>query len=132
MSQTYSATQIIGKTLISKTSNAAYNGSSLGVNAVYTIPPGTTIGVVYSYVMDGPLLYWQFYYMGVPFYVQHKVGAFDIQSLEQQGALTVEQEQAALNPPGVVETIIGSAGDLIKYGLILFAGVALVKSLKST
>jgi len=94
---TYSATEIIGKTLIARQPVNLYRAANDSAQKIYTVEPGQTVGKVYSYLSPGQnrsSLYWAFYdESGRPYYARHITGNFDISSLSEQGALTV-QEQA--------------------------------------
>ena len=108
----FSADQVIGKTLIAKSSVPLKRYAQANAPVVYTAKKGEVVGVVYSWVMDGPTLYWQFLDKnGNPYYAQHRTGIFSVDALQQQGAQTLEDikeaaDQAA-NPIGTtVERIL--------------------------
>jgi hypothetical protein len=98
---TFSANEIIGKTLIAKRPIDLYRAANDSAQIIYTVEPGQTVGKVYSYLAPGAqrsVLYWAFYdETGRPYYSKHKTGNYDISSLSEQGALTVQEqaEQAA-------------------------------------
>lgn len=98
---TYSASQIVGQTLIAKTSVTAYDEPFDNATVVNSFSPGQTVGVVTSWedqdVADGrSVLFWQFIDgNGNFYYVPHYVGEFDIQALADQGAQTVAQQTQA-------------------------------------
>lgn len=98
---TYSAGSIIGKTLVAKRAVTAYNLPADNASPVADYDPGDTIGVVTSYLEANPAagrsyFYWQFMsYDGNYYYVPHHSGDFDIGSLQDQGVLTTQQQQAA-------------------------------------
>lgn len=133
MAVTYSVSQIIGKTLIARRHIELYRGGNLGIQAFASVAPGQPVGVVDSYVggTGGVPLYWMFVDgSGIPYFARHGEGYFDINSLQQQGALTVQEQQAAESET-VVDTVLAGFGDIAKYGLMLFAGVALFKVLRN-
>ena len=73
-------------------------------------------------------MYWQFKDQnGKFYYAEHKTGVFDVQELQQQGALTLQQQQAA-----AVEASL-TTGDkifrLIKNALLIGAGAYLLKGI---
>jgi len=111
---TYSADQIVGRTLIAKVNVTAYDEPEDGSNVVNSFNPGQTVGVVTSWedanaALGISVLNWQFMDAnGTPYYVPHYVGEFDIQALADQGALTAgQQTQAAIdaNTPSWLVTL---------------------------
>lgn len=96
-SDIYSADQVIGKTLFAVANVPIKRQPSAAAPVVYTAAPGSSVGRVYSWVMDGPTLYWQFLDAnGKPYYAKHQTGIFSVDALQQQGAMTLEQiKQAA-------------------------------------
>lgn len=98
-----SADQVIGKTLFTRTSVPLKRYAQANAPVVFTVKPGQAVGKVYSWVNDGPVLYWAFYdEKGVPYYAEHKVGRFSVDALQQQGTQTLEDikeaQQQAENP----------------------------------
>jgi hypothetical protein len=96
---TYSAEQIIGKTLIAKRPIDLVRIASDNAPVVYTVDPGQTIGKVQSYLLPSnnrSSLYWQFIDQNnKAYYAAHAVGNFDVKSIADQGALTVVEQAAA-------------------------------------
>ena len=100
---TFNADQIIDKTLIAKVNIPIYRYAEDTAPAVYTVKPGASVGVVYSYLLPNvnrTNLFWQFQDQnGKFYYTEHKQGIYDISALQQQGALTslqiTQQQQAA-------------------------------------
>lgn len=101
----YSADQIIGKTLTAKKTTPVYNLPSFFSLAkqVYTIKPGETIGTVYSYVGGSPgkPLNWMFKtrigLQEVTYYTEHEPDNVDRNALQDQGVKTqreIEKEKA--------------------------------------
>lgn len=98
-----SADQVVGKTLIAKTPVPLKRYAQASAPAVYTVKSGNVVGIVYSWVMDGPTLYWAFYDQnGNPYYAEHRPGRFSVAALQQQGAQTLEdikeEKEKAENP----------------------------------
>ena len=94
---TYTADQIIDKTLIGL-KPVDVKLEPLDSAAIdHTIATGNPVGVVASWVTDtNGAVWWQFYdSFENPYYVKHAVGEFSIQSLQDQGAVTVKQATAA-------------------------------------
>lgn len=99
----FSADQVIGKTLIAKANVPLKRLPTASAPVIYTAKKGETVGRVYSWVMDGGTLYWQFLdQYGKPYYAQHRSGIFSVEALQQQGAQTLEEikeaQQASENP----------------------------------
>jgi len=99
----FSADQIIGKTLIAKANVPIKRLPTAAAPVVYTAKKNEVVGTVYSWVMDGTTLYWQFLdQYGKPYYAAHKTGIFSVEALQQQGAQTLEDikeaQAAAANP----------------------------------
>ena len=91
---TYSADQIIGKTLIAATGiNVRRTPEATAGNLIYTAKQGDTLGVVYSYVVNqqtGKLWWWIDY--ANPKWLDHAAGRFSLKALTDQGAKTTAQE----------------------------------------
>lgn len=128
---TFNADQIIGKTLIAKSQVPLYRLPNDGAEVVFNVSPGQNLGIVYSYLSPGPNrtnLYWMFKDANNKFYYsEHKQGIYDVKELANQGALTLEQQQAA-----AIEANL-TTGDkifrLIKNTLLIGAGVYLVNTI---
>lgn len=90
---TFSAAEIVGKTLIAKSQVNVY--SLPNDNKQYKIAvvkKGAYVGTVYSWIQKPGGLYWQFQSGNSFYYVKHFTGAFDIAKLKKQGTLTVEEQ----------------------------------------
>jgi hypothetical protein len=128
---TFNAADIIGKTLVAKTQVPLLRLPNDDAPTVYTVSPGQSLGVVQSYLLPGANrnnLYWQFKDQNNKFYYsEHKQGIYDIDELSNQGALTLQQQQAAATEASL------STGDkvfrLIKNALLIGAGVYLVNTI---
>lgn len=96
---TYSAEQIIDKTLIAKKPIKLVRYASDDAPVIYTVQPGQTVGIVYSYLLPGEnrsSLYWSFNDAdGRAYYAKHGVGLFDVKALKDSGALTVQEQTEA-------------------------------------
>lgn len=120
---TYSANEIIGKTLIARRPVNLYRAANDNAQSIYEVEPGQNVGKVYSYLSPGDtrsVLYWQFYDQnGRPYYAKHLTGNFDISSLSEQGALTVEEqaEQAAEAEQTTSDKIFSTIKLLALYGV---------------
>jgi len=98
---TFSAADIVGKTLICKETVPVYSlpNAADKDNLIGSVAPGESAGVVYSWVggVDGKPLYWQFQNTaGKFYYVMHKPGRFDVKALKDQGTLTTQEKHFAL------------------------------------
>jgi hypothetical protein len=126
---TFSAAEIVGKTLIARQNIQVFNAPSYkpGALQVATVKPGQPVGVVFSWTggKAGKPLNWQFSDGGRFFYVQHKAGAFDVSALKQQGALTPTeiQERERKEQQTLPEQIFEGLGKGARN--VFFAGVAL-------
>jgi len=89
---TYNSNDVIGKTLIANIPVNVYAEAS-NINLLYTVRPGNTVGVVYSWVNKNGVIWWQLE-PGNKF-VSHAIGKFNLQVLEDQGLLTTEEKQEA-------------------------------------
>jgi hypothetical protein len=111
---TFSASQIVGQSLIALTSVNTYAEPFDGEPILNTYSPGQTVGVVTSWNDADPtngrsVLYWQFMDAnGNYYYAPHYTGEFNVQSLIDAGALTTgAQTQAAIDASkGTIETEI--------------------------
>ena len=127
----YSVDQIIGKTLIAKSEIPLYRFPNDGAEVVFKVSKGQSLGVVYSYLLPGPNrtnLYWMFKDANdKAYYSEHKVDIYDVKELQNQGALTLAEQQAA-----AIEANL-TTGDkifrLIKNALLIGAGVYLVNTI---
>jgi len=104
MSTTYNASQIVGKTLYGKVPVQLKRLPEDSAAVVYTVPVGTPVGIVDSYLMpkEGRSnLYWSFRDKnGNYYYAEHKPDRFDIRQIAAQGGTTTEQmikDQAKAN-----------------------------------
>jgi hypothetical protein len=128
---TFNAADIIGKTLVAKTQIPLLRLPNDNAPTVYTVSPGQSLGIVQSFLLPGPNrtnLYWQFKDQNNRFYYsEHKQGIYDVKELSDQGALTLQQQQAAATEASL------STGDkvfrLIKNALLIGAGVYLVNTI---
>jgi hypothetical protein len=128
---TFNAADIIGKTLVAKSQVPLYRLPNDDAAIVYTVSPGQSLGIVQSFLLPGANrtnLYWQFKDQNNNFYYsEHKQGIYDVKELSDQGALTLQQQQAA-----AIEANL-STGDkifrLIKNALLIGAGVYLVNTI---
>lgn len=127
---TYNANEIIGKTLIAKKSIEILRIANDDAPAVYVALPNESIGVVYSYLLPNANrknLYWQFYDQNQkPYYVEHMAGRFDIKSLSDQGALTIEEKKEAME--AAAESTSDKIFRYVKNGALLAAAVFIAKS----
>ena len=128
---TFNAADIIGKTLVAKIQVPLLRLPNDDAPTVYTVSPGQSLGVVQSFLLPGTNrtnLYWQFKDQNNNFYYsEHLQGRYDIQELQDQGALTLQQQQAAATEANL------TTGDkvfrLIKNALLLGAGVYLINTI---
>lgn len=103
---TYSADEIVDKTLFTKKSLPYYDSVPSKYNTatvIGTIGAGLAAGQVYSYIDADPYenrdtLWWMFYPGGLSgnyYYMPHRQGDFDMAKLEAQGVLSEEQKRIA-------------------------------------
>ena len=91
----FPASQLLDKTLIARTTVPIYSDPYLETQ-IGSVSAGNPIGTIYSYVggVAGAPLYWMFLRNdGSAYYVKHFSNRFNVSALQQQGVLTVEQEQ---------------------------------------
>lgn len=89
----YSADQIIGKNLIAASLVPLKRLASQSSPTVFTVPVGSNVGTVFSYVIREGKLWWMFYdENGRPYYSEQKTGYYNLAHLQDQGALTVKEE----------------------------------------
>lgn len=92
--ETFSAAQIVGRTLIAKAYVPVKSGAYDDSPVAFTVKPGETIGVVSTYLnptTNRSALHWEITNGGKRFYVKHAVGIFDTKSLITDGAKSQEQ-----------------------------------------
>ena len=103
MSTMYSAAEIVGKNLVAQKNVPLYRLPDDKAKAIYTVPAGTSVGIVVSYVKpktDGTrnFLYWQFKDQnGKYYYVRHEENVFNIKALKEQGTKTVQEQTDEAN-----------------------------------
>lgn len=93
---TYSAADIIGKTLIAKKNINVVKSAKDSAKVAFVVKPGQSVGTVVSYLLpnaDRKSLYWVFYTTSkIPYYVAHKEGLFDLKVLKDSGVKTTEEK----------------------------------------
>ena len=128
---TFNANDIIGKTLIAKKTIDIVRSADDSAQSVYEVTPGESVGVVYSYLLPNNArsnIYWMFEdNTGRPYYVKHGVGKFDIQTIQSQGALTLEEKQEQAEAAN--ETITNKVFRYAKNGFLLAASAYILKSI---
>lgn len=118
-----SASEVVGKTLIARTSVPLTRWPKSDSPVIYTAKAGESVGVVYSWVMEGTKLYWMFYdQYGKPYYAEHKTGRFSVEALQQQGAKTLQdiQEAKAKEENPIAYTITQIVKPLVWAGTAYF------------
>lgn len=127
---TFSAEQIIGKTLIARQNVPIKRMPAAAAPVVYTAKPGSYVGSVYSWVMDGPDLYWQYYdENSKPYYTLHRPGLFSIDSLQDQGALTVKEQTEQAAGVSVFDKVLQGLSSTAKTAILIVAGAVAVSYL---
>jgi hypothetical protein len=96
---TFDASDIIGKTLQARTTVEIKRYPEDAAPVVYTVKPGAVVGVVESYINPKPGrnvgLYWQFSDGNRSYYAEHRVGRYNVENLETQGAISLEDQKEA-------------------------------------
>jgi hypothetical protein len=93
---TYSAADVLNKTLIAKKKVYTYTTpSATRAQLIGHVKAGGPVGVVYSYIQNASGLWWMFRSGTATYYVLHRVGLFDISSFAAQGLLTIEAQDEA-------------------------------------
>lgn len=117
MSATFSAADIVGKTLYAKTDVPLKRLPEDAAAAVYTVPAGSVVGIVESYISPkigrNQNLYWQFSDGARSFYAEHLVGRFDTKTVEIQGGVSLEDQKAAAE--AAAESITDKIGRYVSY-----------------
>lgn len=141
----FSADQIVGKSLFAKKKVVLKRLPSDDAATIYTVPSGTAVGVVYSWVGGGSSpLWWQFLDENKKaYYAKHETGTFSIEALKEQGALDVKEQaeeekkkKEAENGGGSLFDIPNPFGDInlkplqmVGYGVAALAAVILLSNL---
>ena len=128
---TFNVDDIVDKTLIAKVKIPIKRYAEDNAPIVYTVNPGSSVGVVYSWLMPNANrvnMWWVFKDSNDKFYyTEHKKDIYDVTALQQQGALTLAQQQAAAAEANL------TTGDkifrLIKNALLIGGGVYLVNTI---
>ena len=121
---TYDAGQIIGRTLYAKSSVDLKRLPQDSAPTVFTVDPGKMVGVVDTYVgpnaNTGGSLWWAFKdNSGRYYYAKHNTGKFSTSALQDQGALTVQQQAQAQADKD--KTTTDKITDVIKWVAIVAA-----------
>jgi penicillin V acylase-like amidase (Ntn superfamily) len=103
---TFSASDIVGKTLIANEPVIIKRIPEDSASTVFNVKIGQPVGTVYSWISPGAnnrSLYWMFKdENGRNYYSEHKVGRYSIKALQSQGVLTeaekLEKEKEANQP----------------------------------
>ena len=133
--KTYSAADIIGKTLFAKGYKVNLRrGASSDSEIVGQTQPGEAVGVVYSYIMQPDGLWWQIDRpAGAAVWARHNKDAFDIEALKQQGVQTTEEKikEAKEAEMTTGEKIFSFAKKGLTIAAIVAAGYFIFKELKA-
>ena len=130
---TFNAGDVIGKTLIAKRNIPLVRQPADDAQVIYTVSPGQSVGNVDTFLLPNEnrsSLYWSFKDAnGKNYFAKHAVGNYDVKELQQQGLLTLQEQQEA-----VIEASL-STGDkifrLIKNIALIGAGAYLLKEVIS-
>lgn len=134
--QTFSADQIVGKTLVANQDIAVYRSPQDSATKVYTAKAGQVIGTVSSWINPGEgksYLNWMFYDSnGRPFYTRHKPGVYSVRNLKEQGALTIKdqkklEDEAKKKQERENESLLSWAERNVKTVALIIAGALVVK-----
>jgi len=93
MSNTFSAADIVGKSLIALKRVDIYDTVHAHRKRIAFIRPGDSVGVVYSWLSRPDGLWWMFQSGTGYYYAKHAAGLFDVSNLKTQGVLTMEQKK---------------------------------------
>lgn len=130
----FSASDIIGKTLIAKKDTPVFSTPTETGKPLIVIKKGQTIGIVYSYLAPNAnrsKLYWMFESQAnkKPYYVAHNIGNFDVKSLYDQGVKTTKEKQQEEEDKN--KTTAEKISDTLKNFLYLGLGAYVVVNLGS-
>lgn len=134
LGSTFSADQVIGKTLVAKRPIPVKSGSFDNSPVVVTIPAGQSIGNVITWLSPGTnrsVLNWAVNVNGQTRYVAHGEGLFDVRALEVQGSQTTEQifEEAKAAEEKENDPVTYYAKKIVLPGLLLVGGIYLAAQL---
>jgi hypothetical protein len=126
---TFNAGDVIGKTLIAKKNIPLVRQPADDAQVIYNVSPGQSVGNVDTFLLPNEnrsSLYWSFKDAnGKNYYAKHAVGNFDVKELQQQGLLTLQEQQEQ-----AIEASL-STGDkifrLIKNIALIGAGAYILK-----
>ncbi|HMN89089.1 MAG TPA: hypothetical protein PKD70_06300 [Saprospiraceae bacterium] len=129
--KTYSAAQIVDKTLLARRPVNVYHITNLK-KPFGQIKAGAPVGVVYSWI--GPSnftngkMYWQFFRSdGSTYYAEHRSTDFDQSSLKQQGAITVLEQIESEKPPQG-ETWQRTITKIAVFSIVAYAAVSIISN----
>lgn len=129
---TFSVDQIVDKTLIAKKPVPIKRLPLDTAPTVYTVKPGETVGVVYSWVSRDGSIWWEYYDSNKnAYYTKHEPGTYDIKSLEAQGTISLEQQQdETKKDESPVTYYLDKLTTPLVWGIVLYMGVKIYKELK--
>ncbi|MFA5297625.1 MAG: hypothetical protein WC389_05390 [Lutibacter sp.] len=115
----YSADDIIGKTLIAKQTTSGYNLPNVNANKIASYKPGSVIGVVYSFIQNTQGLFWVINLKGgKSIYLLHAAGKYSIKALKDQGAKTDTEKAREQAKKDAKEAPIGQTAKLQLMSLL--------------
>lgn len=125
MNNVFNASQIVGKQLVTAQPVQVLKNPNTK-DVIRLVPAATDLGTVFSYVTRPDGIYWQFLRNGVPYYVKHFTGAFNLDILKQQGSkdLTTQFQEATAKEQGTLDKVLNTA----KFIAIAIAAALLFKN----
>jgi len=136
----YNIGDLIDKTLYASNDIDIYTNKPVkyGLQPVGKVHAGNPVGVLYSWVTDddGTIL---FQFMGAnsnyantlgSYFTKYDATDYDVEALKQQGILSIDEQLAAEaeEKRKANLTLADRAEEILKYGILAFVGVALVKA----
>ena len=119
-----SADKIIGKTLFAEKQLDKLNSN---LTKIGTFAKGSSVGIVYSYILRNGSVYWMFYdLMNKPYYIKHSADSFKFsggvsEALQQQ---QLEKEKQLKEDKGAIPYYIEKYG---KWVLLAIVGVSIFR-----
>jgi len=98
---TYNPEDFIGKTIFAEKSINAHRAADKESDVLYRFQPGSTVGVIYSFLQKPDGLWWQFRYRPNPnvnaisYFVKNELNQFNKKDLESQGLISTEEKAEA-------------------------------------
>lgn len=115
--ETYNPADLLGVNVISGKPIQVY--TSIFGDPVLTVPTGSPLGTIFSYVLNDNILWWQMENTQFGnYYIKNSPGVFNNAALLNSGVLTQEQQIELANEPGFFENLFSGGKEILSLAVI--------------